>query len=51
MNSDWETARRFALRRFPAGYAERSALKKSKRAAGLFTVETAFKISNSKFKY
>jgi hypothetical protein len=23
INSDWETARRFALRRFPAGYAER----------------------------
>ncbi|GAB6096431.1 hypothetical protein JCM14469_26840 [Desulfatiferula olefinivorans] len=23
MNSDWETARRFALRHSPAGYAER----------------------------
>jgi hypothetical protein len=23
MNSDWETLRRFALQRFPAGYAER----------------------------
>ena len=26
MNSDWETLRRFALHRFPAGYAERCAL-------------------------
>lgn len=25
MNSDWETARRFALRHSPAGYAERYA--------------------------
>jgi len=27
MNSDWEKLRRFAMQLFPAGYAERCALK------------------------